>query len=75
VGYFLPSFQNTRVEFLKAILKGEKKALKAKDVSHIAVPHFKELSVKRLLLESMSFPEIRSYLPEGKMLGSKKSPE
>lgn len=45
---WLPQVQNCRLEFLKAILKGDKLFLRIKDVKHIDIPKTRDLSVKAL---------------------------
>jgi hypothetical protein len=75
VGYFLPSYANTKMAFLKAILKGEKKVLRTSQITYIPFPRYKELSVKSLYVKALASEEVKQYLPEGKMLGSSKVPE
>ena len=46
--YFLPARHHVNKDFLKAVFSGEKQLLKKQAVTTIEVPHYDELSVKRL---------------------------
>ena len=35
-------------DFLKAVLQGQKHLLKKKEVQHVDIPHYEELSVKQI---------------------------
>ena len=35
-------------DFLKAVIQGEKQLLKKKEVRHVDIPHYEELSVKNI---------------------------
>jgi hypothetical protein len=48
VGVFLPSINGTSLDFMRDLLKDEKKHLKAHEVIHLEVPSYKEISVKGL---------------------------
>ena len=48
VQYYLPGIKQVSFAFLKDVYANRKKVLKKKQVDYISVPHFQELSVKRL---------------------------
>ena len=48
VQYYLPGIKQVSFGFLKDVFANRKKVLKKKQVDYISVPHFQELSVKRL---------------------------
>ena len=51
-------------DFMRAILSGKKKLLKACDVKRVNIPKFDELSVKRVFPLVKGFPEVMVYLPD-----------
>ena len=51
-------------DFLKQVLKGEKQLLKKAQVAFIQVPHYDELSVKRLYPQLHKDPKFLSYFPD-----------
>jgi hypothetical protein len=64
VELFLPSIHNTKMAFLKGILNGTKKVLKASQIVHLAVPKYKEMSMKNLYEFAMQDEDVRTYLPD-----------
>ena len=56
VGLFLPSYDTTKIAFLKAVLTNEKRALKQMDVKTKVVPKFPELSVKNIYDDAIGEP-------------------
>ena len=46
--YFLPPASQVNKDFLKQVFAGEKMLLKKKAVTTIEVPHYDELSVRKL---------------------------
>ena len=51
-------------DFLKAIIEGKKRLLKATAVKRVSVPHFEELSVKNIFPRVKDEPEVMQYLPD-----------
>jgi hypothetical protein len=58
VDLFLPTYDNTRLSFIRALLGGDKKALKAPQVHKLNLPHYSEISVKNLYDDAMKDSEI-----------------
>ena len=50
--------------FLKCVLRGDKKLLRAGEIPAIKVAQYSELSVKAIYPEALKDPELRSYMPE-----------
>jgi hypothetical protein len=63
VGLYLPSLQATRISFLRAILRDEKKALKLSDIVHLNIPYYEEISVRNMYEDAMQDPKVSLYLP------------
>jgi hypothetical protein len=55
--------QRTSLDFLRDILRDGKWHLKQKDVVHLEVPHFSELSVKSLYNDALADETLKMYLP------------
>jgi hypothetical protein len=70
-GVFLPSLQRTSLDFLRDILREAKWHLKQKDVVHLDVPHFAELSVKSLYEDALADDTLKMYLPSKRQLSNK----
>ena len=51
-------------KWLKQILTGEKKLLKAKDARHCNPPRYDEISVASLYQESIKMPNMAEYFPD-----------
>ena len=49
----MPTQKGTKVSFLRAIFCNKKKALKQTNVTKMVVPHYDELSVKKLYADAM----------------------
>ena len=64
VGLFLPSYEFTKLAFIRAILQGKKKVFKSTEVLKINVPRYEELSVKNLYKDVMTDPQVSEYLPD-----------
>ena len=60
----LPPRDNVNKDFLKKILKNEKRLLKLSEVNHIKVPLFEELNVAKLYEHYKSNPLLEPYLPD-----------
>jgi hypothetical protein len=71
VGLFLPSYDGTKLSFVRELLQNKKKALLRADVKMLTVPRYEELSVKNLYDDAMKDEELRLYLPEHDHLSSK----
>lgn len=63
VGLFLPSISTTRISFLRAIMRDEKKAVYQYQVLTMAIPHYEEISVKNLYKDAMQDKDVSLYLP------------
>ena len=46
--YYLPRIKQVKFGFLKDLFANKKRLLKKKNIEYICVPHYQELSVKRL---------------------------
>lgn len=64
VGLYLPSYDSTKLAFIRAILQDKKKVFKTTQMLHVNVPRYEELSVKNLYHDVMGDLEVNSYLPE-----------
>ena len=64
VGLFLPSYEFTKLAFIRAILQGKKKDFNSTEVQKINVPRYEELSVKNLYKDVMTDPQVSEYLPD-----------
>lgn len=71
VGLFLPTMEGTKLSYLRSILCEEKKAFKTKEVNHIEVPNYPEISVTNLYDDAMLDEEVAAYLPTKKQLSNK----
>ena len=61
--YYLPPATTINKDFLKQVLCEEKQLLQKKDVMHIEVPHYEELSVKALWPQIAQDEEVAKYFP------------
>ena len=52
----------TKLDFMRAILREEKKALKSAELVVIEVPIYAEISVNNLYEDAMEDPEVAQYL-------------
>ena len=71
VGLYLPSMDGTKLAYMRAILKEEKKALKSADVVVMEIPLYAEISVKNLYDDVMNDPEVAVYLPTREQCSNK----
>jgi hypothetical protein len=71
VGVFLPSLHGTSLDFMRDILKEAKLHLKAKEVIHIDIPHYPELSVKNMYEDAIKDDVLVNYLPSKRQLSNK----
>jgi hypothetical protein len=71
VGLYLPSYDCTRLAFIRAILSGAKKVIKQIEVKRISVPKYEELSVKNLYDDAMNDHDLSQYLPDRDQLSNK----
>ena len=62
-GYYLPSFKTINCYFMKALIAGEKKAIKTAEVKYIYAPQYASLSVQRILQFAQEYQAIAAYLP------------
>ena len=51
-------------DFLKQVLRNEKQLLKKSEVKFIEVPHYEELSVKKMYPLMAKDPEFMSFFPD-----------
>ena len=51
-------------DFLKAVLKGEKKMLKQTQVKMCSVPHYGEIGVKHQYTKALQLPGMKEYFPD-----------
>ncbi len=63
MGVFLPSQSATSLDFMRDLLKDEKKHLKANEVIHMDIPSYNEISVKNLYEYAMQDEVLKNYLP------------
>ena len=59
----MPAEEAVNKDFFKDVFAGRKQLMKKKQVDHIAVPHYDELSVKTLWPEFKKDAEFMSYFP------------
>lgn len=71
VGVFLPTLHGTSMDFMRDILNEKKKHLKAKEVIHLDVPAYQELSVKNMYADAMQDEVLKDYLPSKQQLSNK----
>ena len=62
--YFLPPASQINKDFLKQVFAGEKMLLKKKAVTTIEVPHYDELSVRKLWPQYKNDAEFAKYFPD-----------
>ena len=58
MGLYLPSFGATKIVFLKALIRDEKKALKQSQLVHLVIPHYEEISVVNMYEDAMKDSEL-----------------
>ena len=61
--YYLPDEAVFNKDFLKEVLAGKKRLLRKAEVRSIQVPHYDELSVRRLWPDLKKDDEFASYFP------------
>jgi hypothetical protein len=71
VGLYLPTYEATKLSFVRAILQNKKRALKSIEIKKINVPRYEEISVKNLYNDAMSDPDLAQYRPDPKMSSGK----
>ena len=62
--YFLPPASQINKDFLKQVFSGEKMLLKKKAITTIEVPHYDELSVRKLWPQYKNDAEFAKYFPD-----------
>ena len=60
----MPSYEMFTRDFGKALLKGDKKLLKLREVQFVQVVKYDELSVKKLYDDLIQLPAMADYFPE-----------
>ena len=75
VQYFLPPQSHVNKDFLKQVFSGEKMLLKKKAVTVVEVPHYDDLSVKRLWPQYKKDPDFAKYFPDAYVEGKGPSRE
>ena len=65
-GLYLPPTQDSNQTYLRELLTGTKNYVKSEDVKVIKVPHYKGLTVSKILTFARSKGNIDSYLPDYK---------
>ena len=63
---YLCHWKCVNIFFLKALLSGEKKYIRCKDVEYVFVAQYDSLSVERMLRFADDYPGVFDYLPERK---------
>ena len=58
VGLYLPSYDFTKLSFIRAILQDKKKVFKTSELNKINIPRYEELSVKNLYKDVMADPKV-----------------
>jgi hypothetical protein len=61
-GYFLPSFSNTKLRFIKDVLAGDKKLLKSADIRVFNIPSFDEFKIANMMSQVREDPKIMMHL-------------
>ena len=51
-------------DFIKDVLCGQKKLLKMDQLKPVHVPHYDELSIKRLYDDVLKMPDVSSFFPD-----------
>ena len=62
--YYLPPLANIGKDFLRAVLKDEKRVYKNDAVRKIVVPRYEELSVANLMETMGDDPDFLSFFPD-----------
>ena len=62
--YYLPPYNMVTSPYLKQVLKGDKKFLKAAEVRICNPPHYDEISVTRLYDKCILLPGMADYFPD-----------
>jgi hypothetical protein len=62
--YMLPNYDDIQMDFLRAVLSGQKKLLKNNDARYVSVPKMAEFNTDELYKKALQDPEIRVYMPE-----------
>ena len=60
----MPKASKCKLIFLQAILYGQKKCLRQKEVPAKTVPHWPGLTVKNVYPQVWDWPNVREYLPD-----------
>ena len=63
--------KGTKLSFLRDLLSDKKQHLKRNEVIHMAIPNYKEISVKNLYDDAMKDPVLSKYLPSKEQLSGK----
>ena len=65
----MPTWEMYTKDFTKALLAGEKKLLKKREVKYIKVKKYDELSVKNLYDDFLELPGMKDYFPDRYSVG------
>ena len=71
----MPSLKQCRLAHIQAILSGQKKVLKQKDVPARIIPNWPQLAVKHVYDEAIKLPNVSDYLPDPTGKGESRLPE
>ena len=69
--FYLPSFDQCTLPFLRDVLAGRKKLIKLRDLCMVNVPRLKDFKIDVLFDHAMRDPEARMYLPDPSKFGEK----
>ena len=61
---FLPNYEVTSIYWLKSLIRGEKKFVKADKIRYLSVPQYKGLGIAQFLEQAQKYPEVLNYLPD-----------
>ena len=62
-GSYLSSYESMTIFHLRDLMSGERKRIKAVDVKHITVPHFKALKVEAMIQFASQYEDVKKALP------------
>ena len=54
------------IYFLKDIISGTKKRVPGKEVRHIAIPQYENLTIEKIAIFVNTYGKVADYLPDGK---------
>ena len=63
-GAYIPSYDTVTIWHLRDLVSGQRLMINGKDIKHISVPQYEDLTIKEFLMYALGHPRVLKALPE-----------